>query len=52
MIGSTIETSIVSRRPIGEIDGVDVEIRAAAWIVAEHEFFIEPGDPLGDGFDW
>jgi proline racemase len=52
VVGTSIEALIVARHDVGGIGGVDVEIRARPWIIAEHRFVVEEGDPLGAGYEW
>jgi proline racemase len=49
---TSIEAIVTSRHDVGGIDGLDVEIRARPWIIAEHQFFLDDEDPLKAGFDW
>ena len=52
LAGPTMSGRIVRHVPVGEMNGVHVEIEAAAWIIADHEFLLEPDDPLAHGIAW
>jgi proline racemase len=49
LAGPTMSGRVVQHVTIGELNGVHVEVEATAWIVADHEFFLEPDDPLAHG---
>ena len=52
LAGTTMSGRVVEHATVGELNGVRVEVEAAAWIVADHEFFLEPDDPLVHGVAW
>jgi proline racemase len=52
LAGTTMGGRVVEHVMVGEVNGVRVEIEASAWIVADHEFFLEPDDPLVHGVSW
>jgi 4-hydroxyproline epimerase len=52
LAGTTMSGRVVEHAAVGEVNAVRVEIEASAWIVADHEFFLEPGDPLVHGVRW
>ena len=52
LAGTTMSGRVVEHVTVGELNGVRVEVEAAAWIVADHEFFLEPDDPLVHGVAW
>jgi proline racemase len=43
---------VIEHVMVGNVNGVRVEIEASAWIVADHEFYLEPDDPLVHGVSW
>jgi proline racemase len=52
LAGTTMSGRVVEHPIVGEINGVRVEVEASAWIVADHEFFLEADDPLVHGVSW
>jgi proline racemase len=50
--GTTMSGRIVEHVTLGDLNGVRVEIEGASWIIADHEFFLEPDDPLSRGVAW
>ena len=42
LAGTTMSGRVVEHVTVGELNGVRVEVEASAWIVADHEFFLEP----------
>jgi proline racemase len=49
LAGTTMNGRVVEHVSVGDLNGVRVEIEASAWIVADHQFFRDPDDPLADG---
>ena len=49
LAGPTMSGRIVQHVPVGELNGVHVEVEATAWIIADHEFLLDPDDPLAYG---
>ena len=52
LAGTTMSGRVVEHVSLGDLNGVRVEIEASAWIVADHQFFRDPDDPLADGATW
>ncbi len=52
LAGTTMSGRVVEHVTVGDVNAVRVELEAAAWIVADHEFFLEPDDPLVHGISW
>lgn len=52
LAGTTLSGRIAGRSRVGDLDGIQVELAATAWLVADHEFRVREDDPLRDGFDW
>jgi proline racemase len=52
LIGTTMRGRIVGRLEVGDTAAVRVEVEGSAWIVADHQFHLEPDDPLAHGVSW
>jgi proline racemase len=52
LAGTIMRARIVEHVEVGATPGVRVEIEASAWIVADHEFHLDPDDPLVHGLAW
>jgi proline racemase/trans-L-3-hydroxyproline dehydratase len=52
LAGTSMSGRVVEHLTVGDVNGVRVELEASAWIVADHEFFLEPDDPLVHGVAW
>ena len=52
LAGTTMSGRVIEHVMVGNVNGVRVEIEASAWIVADHEFYLEPDDPLVHGVSW
>jgi trans-L-3-hydroxyproline dehydratase len=50
IIGSTFDVSVAGQTTVGALPAIVPEVTGSAYITGRHEFFIDPGDPLGDGF--
>jgi trans-L-3-hydroxyproline dehydratase len=48
--GSVFKASVLKRAKFGEYDGVIPQIEGTAHIVGQHEFLIDPADPMKNGF--
>jgi proline racemase len=49
-LGTTFDARVVRETKIGDLDGVEVEIRGAAYITGIHEYVVDAGDPLPEGY--
>lgn len=49
LVGTLMTGRVVDSVQVAETAAVRVEIEASAWITAEHEFVIDPEDPLARG---
>jgi trans-L-3-hydroxyproline dehydratase len=50
IIGSVFRGRIVDTAQVGDFPAVVPEVEGSAYITGRHEFLIQPGDPLKDGF--
>ena len=50
LIGTRFTGRVVRETTFGEYAAVIPEVEGNAWITGRHEFLIDPGDPLKDGF--
>jgi proline racemase len=50
IIGTTFRGRIARQTLVAEIDAIVPEIEGVAWITGQHEFELDPNDPLCDGF--
>jgi trans-L-3-hydroxyproline dehydratase len=50
ILGTTFTGRIVETTTFGPYRAVIPEVEGAAYITGQHEFFIDPADPLGKGF--
>jgi proline racemase len=51
VIGTTFSGRVMTRTMVGDYPAIVPEIRGSAWITGEHTFFVDPNDPLRNGFD-
>ena len=51
VIGTTFTGRVAARTMVGEYPAIVPEIQGSAWITGEHTFFVDPDDPLEDGFN-
>lgn len=49
-MGTHFDARIVSKEIVGSFDSVVVEIKGSAHFTGFHEFVVDPGDPLAEGF--
>ncbi len=52
LAGTTLAGRIAARSRVGDIDAIQAEVSATAWLIADHEFRSSEDDPIGDGFEW
>ncbi len=50
LIGTTLTGRIVEETKVGDYAAVIPEISGRAYVTGHHEFVVDPGDPLKDGF--
>jgi len=50
IIGSRFDVSVAGETAVGVVPAIVPEVTGAAHITGQHEFLIDPGDPLRDGF--
>ena len=50
IIDSEFTASVVGDATVGGFDAVVTEVEGSAHLTGSHEFVLEPGDPLGEGF--
>jgi proline racemase len=50
IIGTTMTTSVIETTTFGDFDAVIPKVGGMAYITGQHEFVIDPNDPLKDGF--
>ncbi len=49
-LDTTFDARVIRETKIGDLDGVEVEIRGAAYITGIHEYVVDAGDPLPEGY--
>jgi proline racemase len=52
LAGTTLSARRFSPTRVADIDAVQIEIAAQAWLIAEHRFVLSTDDPLRGGFEW
>ncbi|HSM16066.1 MAG TPA: proline racemase family protein [Gemmatimonadales bacterium] len=50
VVGTRFGVRVIETTSVGGHRAVIPEVTGRAWITGRHEFLIDPGDPLGDGF--
>jgi len=50
IIGSKFDVSVAGQTTVGALPAIVPEVTGSAYITGRHEFIIDPGDPLRDGF--
>lgn len=50
IIGTVFEVRCLQETSVGGLDAVITEVSGSAWMSGEHEFVLDPRDPLRDGF--
>jgi len=50
LIGTRLRARVSRRTSVGDYDAIVPDVDASAWITGEHTFFMDPRDPLGEGF--
>jgi trans-L-3-hydroxyproline dehydratase len=50
VIGTRFSGLITDATRLGEHDAIIPEVGGRAFLTGRHEFVIDPGDPLGEGF--
>lgn len=50
ILGTRFTARVVDVAPVGPHSGVVPEVEGRAWLTGRHEFWIDPSDPLRDGF--
>jgi proline racemase len=50
VIGTTLKARVLSRHTVDDIPQIVPVVEGSAWITGRHEFEVDEGDPLKDGF--
>jgi trans-L-3-hydroxyproline dehydratase len=50
VIGSTFSARVIDRTAVGPYPAIVPELSGDAWITGEHTFYVDPDDPLREGF--
>ena len=50
ILGTSFTVEVVDTVRVGELDAVIPEVTGSAYLTGRHEFFVDPDDPLRDGF--
>jgi proline racemase len=51
IVGTMFTGRVAARTMVAEYPAIVPEIQGSAWITGEHTFFVDPDDPLEDGFN-
>jgi proline racemase len=52
LVGTMLTARVTGETEIADLPAVRVSVEGDAWITGEHQWVIEPGDPLREGFEW
>ncbi len=50
ILGTTFQVRAVDATTVGSAPAIATQVKGSAYITGRHEFFIDPTDPLADGF--